>query len=213
MDYLAVNAKLGDGCLVQQKEGHGVAAQYNGKNFQWINFKRETALHREYQCSEMKAAFSGYKNDFSLVQFRINVDPRMTRVYCMPIIDVLSNLRKLDLIMWYIDDGSWHKRAKTMHLYCNALTEYEVKVLQERIYKLYHAEARLKWDKKKDGRRYPYLYFTRPLTNKFWKDVRRFIRLCNLDTLTYKVGETPTTIRNGVAYERRRSGEMPLTGI
>lgn len=208
MNILAVNAKLGDGHLRHTHKNAGI--MFNGKNVEWITFKRDIAIKYKFRVSPITPSYSGYKDDWSLVKFSTKVDERITEVSELPRYVVLKCLSKIDLLFWYIDDGSWHKGKKMMHLYCNDLNEYELNCLVSRIEHLYGEAPTVQRDKKKDGRSYPYLYFPRKLTNKFWRDVRRFIRWNGLYSLSYKVGETSETILNGVAFKQGRSGEQPL---
>jgi hypothetical protein len=208
MNILAINAKLGDGHLRQPHKN--ASALFNGKNVEWITFKRDVAIRRGFRVTPIKPSYSGYKDDWSLVTFSVKTDKRLTTVHETDRIEVLKNLRKIDLILWFIDDGSWHKTRRMMHLYCNDLNEEEVDCLVSRIEYLYKVAPTIRQDRKKDGRSYPYLYLPRSLTNKFWRDVRRFVKWNELHSLAYKVGETSETIRNGVAFKKGRSGELPL---
>jgi hypothetical protein len=195
VNTVGINAKLGDGCLYTRSETNNVHAIFNGKNVQWITFKRDLAKKNGFKTSPIRPSYSGYKNDWSLVQFYTNRSIELTEVYYTERVDVLQQLSKMDLILWYIDDGSWHKTRGTMHLYCNALNESELNVLADRIEHLYGVRPTLTQDRKKDGRSYPYFYFPKALVHKFRRDVRRFLKWLELDSLYYKVGETSETIR------------------
>lgn len=195
MDVIAVNAKLGDGCLNIPPNCINARALFNGKNVQWISFKRDLAIKKGYRVSQLKQAYSGYKDSMSLVQFSTSVDKRLTEAFFADRYEFLKNLSNFDLILWYIDDGSWHRSRKTMHLYCNMLNESEMQELIDRIGFLYGICPTPRQDRKKDGRSYPYLYFPRLLVEKFRKDVFHFLKVHELDSLYYKVGETSETIR------------------
>lgn len=211
MSLLAINALIGDGCL--SKTGVNYRALFNGINMEWVSFKRDLAIKEGFRPSNLSYGSSGYTGRKDIIGFRTKKDPLFTMIVQLGRKRILERLSKMDLILWYIDDGSWHKRARTMHLYCNDLSEPEVDTLIERITVLYGTSPSIKWDRKKDGRQYPYLYFPRKLTNKFWRDTRRFIKWNGLNSLAYKVGETSTTIRNGVGYKRTRKGEIPDTQV
>ena len=213
MSLIAINAIIGDGCISRDKAGVNYRASFNGKNLEWVTFKWYLAVREGFKTSKLTYGTSGYTGRKDIATFSTKTDPLITMVARIGRKEILKTLTKMDLILWYIDDGSWHKRARTMHLYCNDLSESEVQILIQRIGDLYGVCPSIKWDRKKDGRQYPYLYFPRALTNKFWRDVRRFIKWNGLNSLTYKVGETSTTIRNGVGYKRTRKGEIPDTQV
>lgn len=192
MSLIAKNAKLGDGCLYVQNADHAKNANseaiFNGKNVQWVNFKRDLCIKEGYTVSSMSKTYSGYKKDYSLVGFRTRVHPTLTEFYKMPRIEVIKSLTKLDLILWYLDDGSWHKNKHFMHLYCNDLNNDEFKALGDKIESLYGIRPRERQDRKKDGRSYPYYYLQVALARKFKRDVGRFLKWLELESLYYKVG-------------------------
>lgn len=208
MDLVGFNAKFGDGCLSIGKSSKNARASFSGKNVQWISFKRDLFSTSEYKIGKMGARYSGYKDTFSLVGFSIGADVRLTEAYYKPTSEALSEMTKHDLLLWYIDDGSWHKVRHTMHLYSNMLNDEETDTLIKRIEYLYGIAPRKRVDRKKDGRSYLYLYFPRKLVEIFRYEVLDFLKTNELDTLLYKVGETSTTSES-VGSERTRNGEHP----
>ena len=44
---------------------------------------------------------------------------------------ILNKLDKFGLLIWYLDDGSYHKRDKTAKLYTNCFTLFEQKLMQK----------------------------------------------------------------------------------
>lgn len=206
MNLIGVNAKLGDGHLSVSSETSNARAIFNGKNVQWVSFKRDLAVFQGFEVSNLKPKYSGYKDSYSLVGFSTKTDERLTYVYKASRKEVIESLLPRDLIMWYIDDGSWHKSRKTMHLYCNSLDPEEVQALVLNIESYYGIKPAIRKDRKKDGREYPYLYFPRKLVERFKEDVRTFLVNNELDTLYYKIGETSETIRNGVGPSESEKG-------
>jgi len=101
----------------------------------------------------------------------------------------IAGLTKTDLIMWYLDDGSYHIKRHTMHLYCNTLTDTQVNILIERTASLYSIAPRKRTDRKRDGRSFPYLYFPRTLVEVFRLDVEQFLLRHKTKSLFYKIGE------------------------
>lgn len=189
MDTLCKNAKLGDGNMSIPPNCVNARIIMNGKNVQWLEFKHRLAKKLGYDVSDLLSAYSGYTDKWSLVQFRTKTDERITSVVNMSRRRVIESLTKFDLILWYLDDGSWHKSKKTMHLYCNALSDSDTYALVDQIERLYWFRPSIRYDRKKDGRCYPYLYFPRSLVIKFKRDVERFLRTLKIDSMLYKVGE------------------------
>jgi len=195
MDLISKNAKLGDGHLSVSSPTSNARAAFNGKNVEWVSFKRDLAIELGYKVSRLKEAHSGYHKGSKLVKFSTKVDKRLTSAYKKEKCKVIELLTKEDLVVWYIDDGSWHKNKKTMHLYCNMLTGKELNTLISLIDGYYGVKPTKRLDKKKDGREYPYLYFPRKLVELFKVDVKCFLEKHQLNSLLYKIGETSETIR------------------
>ena len=102
--------------------------------------------------------------------------------------ELLRTAEEKDLILLYLDDGSWHKRSELMHLYCNELTENELKALADRVEELYGTRPTLRWDKKKDGRSFPYFYFPRKLVDTVRDRWFEYVKERNMKDLYYKFG-------------------------
>ena len=194
MNIIGVNAKIGDGCLhLPTPESTNARIHFNSKNLEWLTYKRDLAIKEGFSVSLIKAAYSGYSDKTNLYKFTVKTDERLTYVYNHSRSEVLESLTKTDLILWYLDDGSWHKVRSTMHLYCNMLNEDEMDVLINRIGGLYGIRPTKRIDRKKDGRAYPYLYFPRKLVEVFQPDVKEFLLVNDIQSMLYKVGETSTT--------------------
>lgn len=101
---------------------------------------------------------------------------------------ILKSITEMDLFLWYLDDGSWHKTKNTMHLYSNMLDERESRMLIGRIEDMYGIAPRLRVDRKKDGRSFYYLYFPRKLVNILHPIFKSYITSFNLTDSYYKVG-------------------------
>jgi len=102
--------------------------------------------------------------------------------------DAIDLLTKKDLILWYLDDGSYHINKKTMHLYSNMFNKEESIKLIDKITNLFNIDPRLRIDRKKDGREFYYLYFRRKMVKVFRPTVEKFLRKNNIDDLLYKAG-------------------------
>ena len=150
MNIIGVNAKIGDGCLhLPTPESTNARIHFNSKNLEWLTYKRDLAIKEGFSVSLIKAAYSGYSDKTNLYKFTVKTDERLTYVYNHSRSEVLESLTKTDLILWYLDDGSWHKVRSTMHLYCNMLNEDEMDVLINRIGGLYGIRPTKRIDRKK----------------------------------------------------------------
>jgi hypothetical protein len=187
MEIIAINARLGDGILLSR--GKNVALEMQSKLLDWITVKRDMCLLKGFSPSHIKMCTSGFTGRQDVYSFSTRVAPEITEVYNSSLESILTQLSKLDLIMWYLDDGSYHIKRHTMHLYCNMLTDAQIDLLLKRIESLYGIVPRKRQDKKKDGRNFPYLYFPRALVEVFRLDVEQFLLHHKLKSLFYKIGE------------------------
>ena len=184
---IILNAKLGDGGIVHQ--GHTNAyMRFTSTNIELLNLKRE--MCKEYSPSNFREIESGYtKGKRGIFTFYTRSHEDITKVYYMSYAECVRMLEKEDLIMWYLDDGSFHQKKHYMHLYCNMFNEEETNLLADRVFELYPIKRPVMlWDRKKDGRKYAYLYIPVATATAFKKDVREFIEKHELPSLLYKVG-------------------------
>jgi len=182
------NAKLGDGFMHMNNNNVNAKMGFMSKNLEYLLYKLKMCLESGFSCTDISMGVSGYTGSADIYRFYVRVSPAITSVYKTPVEDVLRDLSKEDLAVWFLDDGSYHRRRNTMHLYCNSLSEDQVVVLQDRIFELYGTMPNLYWDKKKDGRKYPYLYYPRELVKKAQEDVISVIRSNSLYSMNYKTG-------------------------
>jgi len=187
MECIAINARLGDGLL--HYRGKNASLSMQSTLLDWLTVKRDICLLKGFDPSHITMQTSGFTGRRDIYAFSTKVAPAITEVYKTPLEDILAGLTKTDLIMWYLDDGSYHINRHTMHLYCNALTDEQVNILSARIVTLYGITPRRREDRKKDGRSYPYLYFPRALVEVFRLDVERFLLRYKIKSLFYKIGE------------------------
>lgn len=88
--------------------------------------------------------------------------------------NILDKINELGLLIWYMDDGSYHKRDKTTNIYTNCFTIEEQKIIKGWFEKKWGIYPKI--HKTKDPKNYPdkiwyYLYFpvneTKKLHNLF----------------------------------------------
>lgn len=180
------NAKLGDGGFNRSTRNSSITFVSTDKSI--LEFKKELCRIEGLTTSEYRTQKSGYGGKKTIFNFRVLSDERLTEVDRLPITDILTDLNKEDLYLWYFDDGSWHKSRNTMHLYSNMLNEQESNVLMDVIEGLYGIRPRLRTDRKKDGRSFYYLYFPRELVKRFRPEVKEYIEANGIESMYYKVG-------------------------
>lgn len=197
-----LSSKLGDGGFY--KNGNG--DYYFGfvcKELMYLKFKRDFILKRNRKLrllgsEPITKVFSGYKEGSYSYSFRTNRHRSLKSIAEMSVEEAIDNLDLDGLIMFYLEDGTYHKNKHFMHIYCNTFTIEECNYLIEKIYKFYPIKkCAIRYDRKKDGRKYPYIYIPVSVSNIFKLDVLEFIRLNDLACFLYKVGDSPsTTIEN-----------------
>lgn len=187
MNFIAKNARLGDGILLFR--GKNACLSMQSINLDWLTVKRDICLLDGFQPGHITLKKSGYTGRSNIYSFDTKVHPAITTVYNVPFSDILTTLTVQDLIFWYLDDGSYHVRRHTMHLYCNSLDNAQAETLIDRISALYGIAPTLRLDKKPSGRAFPYLYFPRQLVEVFRLDVEVLLHKYKVKSLFYKIGE------------------------
>lgn len=185
--HLLLTARLGDGSFQDTANGEKSSVKFMGTDELWIRTKAEL-LDLSYKVrvrAQHKNAWG--KKDIFHVQTAFSTEIKKLRE--LSTLEVLEAFDEEDLVIWYLDDGSFHKRKRFMHLYCNQLNQVEAEQLIKKFEGLYGIAPKLRTDKKKDGRSFFYIYLGTELTKVFGSSVKAFIHKYSLDTLLYKVGE------------------------
>ena len=115
----------------------------------------------------------------------------------MSIDEILDSLDLHGLILYYLDDGSLHKRKHFMHIYCNCFNYDETEHLIDIIYKFFPIKrCSHRFDKKKDGRKFNYIYIPTAVAYEFSIVVYKFLVDNNISSLLYKAISPSQTIES-----------------
>lgn len=191
---LLYSLKLGDGGFVQNSTGERFGRVTYSLLISSINLDylvhKKTELERQGIFTQpLRTAKSGFKEDSIIYVFGTRVHYHITKVANMKISDILHKLDIQGLVYYFLDDGTFHQKKHFGHLYCNTLNDEEVDILINVLYKFYPQKKCVKRiDKKKDGRQYPYIYIPVVVMNEFKKDIEKFLKANEINSLIYKVG-------------------------
>lgn len=202
-NQLLLSGKIGDGCYVTQTSEklrfgeYRYSMSFTSKNLDYLAHKKLELKKLGVVTGKFKKVESGYKKgNFSSV-FYTRVHPYLTKIGNISILECVNNLNMKGLIYYYLDDGTYHQKRHFMQLYCNTFNEEEVNALIEKIYEIYPIKRCSKrWDRKKDGRKYPYLYIPVSTSNIFKEDVKNFLINNDIPSMLYKSGSPSTTIES-----------------
>lgn len=199
LNPIILSGKLGDGCIYKNnKEQQDYNISFSSINLDYLLYKRDE-LSKLVKVSNIRTQKLGYKIGAISYMFATHKNNQITNIANLNISECIDALDKLSLVMFYLDDGTYHQRKHFMHLYCNKFTIEETEKLIDKIYSLYpQKRGALRWDVKKDGRRYPYIYIPVKTANEFKKDVEKFLLDNEIYSMLYKVGiDSPSeTIEN-----------------
>lgn len=183
------SSKLGDGCFYRRKESHTYLFQFTSYNKEYIDFMHKEFDKLGYFPQSIKRVYSGFKNGSEGYYFHTRVHEDFNYVSSLSIKEAISMLDKEGLIFYYLDDGSYHKNKNFGHIYCNTFTVDEVNCLIDKIYELYPIrKCTIHWDKKRDGRKYPYIYIPVSVMDAFKSDIKNMLDICDLKSFYYKIG-------------------------
>jgi hypothetical protein len=124
----------------------------------------------------------------TIYKFATRVHERLTEVSNASIEEVIEDLDRFDLALWFMDDGSWHKNKYIMHLYSNMLNDSQTDLLIAKVESLYGIAPRKRIDRKKDGREFFYLYFGRDLVKRFRPEFKETVINLEIPSMFYKFG-------------------------
>lgn len=150
-----VSGIFGDGHISMSTSGKSLYST-NCIYEEYIDFKAnllEGLLNKKKSYLNM-----GYKERI-IYEINTSVDQRISNLHALSIEEKLSLLDDLGLAMWFYDDGSLHKK----NLFFNLNTHSFSEEIQRNLFIPFFEERGMKpkifYDKKKDGRIFPYLYF------------------------------------------------------
>ena len=196
---IILSGKLGDGCIFKNnKEQKDYNISFVSKNFDYLIYKRDK-LSKIVKVSNIRKQKSGYKEGAFSFVFATHMSRQVTDIANLSIVECIEALTKESFSMFYLDDGTYPQKKHFMHLYCNEFSEVEVELLISKIYSLYpYKLCSSRWDRKKDGRKYPYIYIPVITANEIKKDVKKFLIKNEIYSMLYKVGvDSPSeTIEN-----------------
>ena len=189
-----LSSKLGDGCFI--KNGTEYCFSFVCKFEDYLDYKLDClrAIGLPFRDNPKAITKSGYKEGAYSHNFLSRNHPKLTEIACLDKKKAIKHLNREGLIMYFLEDGSYHQRKHFMNLYCNSFTAEEVEALIEKIYELYPIKKAVKrMDRKRDGRAFPYLYLPVGVANIFKLDIRDFLLKNNISSLLYKTGISPST--------------------
>jgi len=191
MFNLYINAKLGDGCIRKGETNKYHQLSFSGTEETWIRYKHQLSETTTKFCNQEQSPNAYGKK--RIYRFTTSPSPMAEYYSQITIIDLISQMTIKDLIALYFDDGSWHKGKHIMNLYTNSLTIEENERLILKIHELLGYSPKMIFDRKKDGRQYPYLYFPRMLVKEFIPHINEFINETGLVCFLYKIGLSEMT--------------------
>lgn len=183
---IAKNARLGDGCVVHRSKNAYIG--FMSTDLKLLHLKRDLCDLEGITYKKIGTQKSGYGGKKTIYNFFTPVSELITEVAEASLEDLIADIDKTDLFLWYMDDGSWHISRNTMHLYSNMLNESQTNLLISKIESLYGFSPRIRTDRKKDGRSFYYLYFTRDLVKAFRPEFKEFAISNELTSMYYKFG-------------------------
>ena len=196
LEQLLYSGKLGDGCLVHRAKTSVI--KFSSKCLNYLIHKKVILESNYIKTSSITYGKSGYTGKYNIAKFSSYSDLKIERVYNMTKVECIKSLDKIGLIYLFLDDGSLHKSAKFGNIYCNSFTDEEVEALIDKIWELYPIKRCSKlYDKKKDGRCYPYIYISKFTMKLFLKDISEFVTKYNITDMFYKADLPSTTIPDG----------------
>jgi len=195
IEQLLISGKLGDGCLVRRNENSNAFIMFNSTTMDYLIHKKVELEKAGIGTTRITYGTSGYIKNKKIPKFTTRVDKRITKVYDMSKLECIKNLDKIGLIYLFLDDGSLHKKKLFGNIYCNTFNDIEVSELINKINYYYPlANAKKLYDRKKDGRCYPYIIIHKLGMLEFLKDIQEFVIKYDINDMFYKAGLPSTTI-------------------
>lgn len=207
---IAKNAILGDGMVISFVNRASIS--FMSTDLKLLQYKEKLLDEEGFAVSRWGTQASGYGGTKTIHNISTKSHAKIKEASDVGVEALIKDLTKEDMYLWYLDDGSWHIKNNTMHLYSNMLNEEQSNLLIKRIGDLYGIDPRLRVDRKKDGRAFFYLYFPRELVKLFRPEVKEYVTAAGIDTMFYKFGgmdyeEKPSRYSVPVGFHKREYKE------
>lgn len=206
---LLLSGKIGDGGIARNKTRVRIpdySICFVSINLDYLQHKREALKH--LHPGKITLQNSGYKKGATSFKFQTRQHPDVSRVAEMSILETVEALTREAFVYYYLDDGTYHQRKHFMHLYCNTFDSAAVSALIEKVYALYPQKVcTLRWDRKKDGRAFPYLYIPVVTAKAIATDVARFLYANRIHSLLYKTGNAVPPSETIESHTQKRETE------
>ena len=181
---LFLNAVFGDGNVNYKTatEKGTIQIGFRSSNPSVIEYKARIISGNVNQGKQHKDSWSPGKSVYYTTKFIENPFPGKSKF------ELISYLTYEDLLLWILDDGSYHKRSQFLNLNSHALTLAENMELSFHLWHSLGIESRILPEKKKDGRLFFYQYIPAAQYESIKPDVLNFLRENNIEGYDYKVG-------------------------
>lgn len=190
-----LSSKLGDGAYITQNGGKTYSLLFTSYKPDYVAHVKALLEDYGFVFCPIRVVRSGYKKGSSGWQLYTRIDPRLKEIADMSVVEALNHMNPTGLSYYFLDDGSIHKRRFFGNLYCNTFTDEEVQKLIDTFYKFYPIKPCVKgFDRKKDGRQYPYVRIPRAVMDEYKKDIKKLIDSSDLHCFDYKVVSPSQTI-------------------
>lgn len=136
---------------------------------------------------------AGYKKGSSIYQKESFSHPQITFLGSQSPETWVSRLDECGLALWFFDDGSLHQKKKFYNLYTNSFSVEQVNNFIGLLQEKFGLAGKLRFDRKKDGRCFPYIYFG----TESAKLISKILMKYSGHELDYKIIPSSTTIPKG----------------
>lgn len=150
---------LGDGNIIKSKATGNCALGFSCIHKESV--KHRVKLLGGNVNTIRKCRNSGYKKKSTIYRCHLKQDEDFKTISNMSLKEMLSNLDRLGLAMWFLDDGSFHKTKHFYNLCTHSFTEKEHLDDLIPFFKSIGLEPKLRRESKKDGRSFCYLSFNK----------------------------------------------------
>lgn len=179
---LLLSLYFGDGCYFKQSENGDYYISTSCINKDYLEFKKgllSTLTSNEIGLFHNK----GYKKDGEIYKWFINASSLITELFQTSFEEKLELLDKLGVALWFLDDGSLHKKDHFYNLSTHSFTVEEQKLIIKRL-ENFGIFGHLLKEIKKDGKIFYYI-----TVNKYAGayNVSKLLQDIPVSTLKYKI--------------------------
>lgn len=199
-NQIFLTARIGDGCISKSMSAKKYHVYFSSINKDYLLYKQKIIEFAGYKTADVRTRCrnSGFNAKGIINELIVYANDKFNYYQLLQKEDIINKLDYFGFFIYYLDDGSYHVKNKSMRLHCGAFTELEANTLSDKIYELFPVKkSSVCVQTNANNKKYYYVYIPVKTTTeiiKFYSDYINNEKL--LHCMKYKFGSPSQSIES-----------------